>query len=311
MTDVFSAAPGFDSHRFLEMELPSQGKNHHTVRLYYNRLDPRQREEVGHSHLAVEIDMFGDDCYGTYVIGKKRYDICPGDIFILRSNEQHSIVNMKKGMHCICTGIQFIPDFIWSPNSELENFSYMYEISVGTDTAFNHRISSDGEIGSRIRREIENIVTEFTARSTGYGLMIKTRLISILVMMAREYKAANGLPDGFTIRMEKRRIIEQVMRYIDDHYAESITLESVASDVNMSPSYLSFLFKKLNGFTLWDYILSKRVNYARQMLQATEDLILNISLESGFNSLTNFNRVFKRITGLSPKEYRKKAFYSD
>ena len=141
--------------------------------------------------------------------------------------------------------------------------------------------------------------------------MIKTRLISILVMMAREYKAANGLPDGFTIRMEKRRIIEQVMRYIDDHYAESITLESVASDVNMSPSYLSFLFKKLNGFTLWDYILSKRVNYARQMLTATEDLILNISLESGFNSLTNFNRVFKRITGLSPKEYRKKAFYSD
>ena len=88
-------------------------------------------------------------------------------------------------------------------------------------------------------------------------------------------------------------------------------MESVASDANMSPSYLSFLFKKLNGFTLWDYILSKRVNYARQMLQATEDLILNISLESGFNSLTNFNRVFKRITGLSPKEYRKKAFYSD
>jgi len=302
-SSIFSGING--SYTFLEMKLPSQSDNGYSIRLYYNRLAPRHREERKHSHLAIELDMFGQNCHGTYVIGSKSYEINSGDIFILRSNEQHSIIDMNGGDGCICTGIQFPPDFVWSPSSELGNLSSIYDITISDRYDFNHRLCADNPATEKIRAELNDIVSEFKDRKADYSLIVKMKLIAILVMIARIHGETGGMHE-ITIQREKRRMVEKAMAYIEDHYKEQITFEEIAQNSNMSASYLSQLFKTLNGFSVWDYIISKRISFAKKRLSSSNDLILEISLQSGFNSLTNFNRTFKRLTGTSPKEYRKK-----
>lgn len=294
------------SYTLREMELPTQGFGRSNIRLYYNRLEPRHREKLPHSHLAVEIDIFGDGCQGIYVIGEKTYEIHAGDIFILRSNEEHSIIHLEEGSPCICTGLQFSPDFIWSPNNGLGDMSYLYELFLGNSRSFCHKLPVEQESTRRIREQLQDIVEEFHSQPQEYDMMVRVKLISVLILVAREFQQENGESAELHIGREKRLLVEKALNYMDSHLSEPITLKEIAENVHMSPSYLSQLFKTLNGFSMWEYMVAKRLEQAKKLLLESEERILDISLKCGFNTITNFNRAFKRDCGMSPKEYRKK-----
>ena len=293
------------SYTLREMDLPSQGYNRYNIRLYYNRLEPRHREKLPHSHLAVEIDIFGEGCQGTYMIGEKTYEIHAGDVFILRSNEEHSIIRMEEGFQCTCTGIQFSPDFIWSPSNGLGDMSYLYELFLGNSRSFCHKLSAQKDSTEKIKQQLKDIVEEFHEQPQEYDTMVRVKLISVLILFAREYQKEIGEKSELHIGKEKRILVEKAMNYIDSHLSDSITLQGIAEYVHMSPSYLSQLFKTLNGFSVWEYIIAKRIEKAKKLLLESEERILDISLKCGFNTITNFNRAFKREVGISPKEYRK------
>ena len=73
----------------------------------------------------------------------------------------------------------------------------------------------------------------------------------------------------------------------------------------MSPSYFSTLFKKLNGLTLWEYVQMRRIELAADQLLSTDKNVSEIALACGYNSISNFNRSFKAMTGQTPVAYRK------
>ena len=289
-----------------EMELPSQGRHKYRVRLYYNRLEPRHREKLPHSHLALEIDLFGAGCRGTYVIGDKEYSIGPGDIFVLRSNEEHSIIHMEGEENCICTGLQFSPDFIWSPSNELCDMKHIYGLFSDSGERFNHKLEQSDGVTEKIRGLLEDIVDEFSRQGLEYGLMVKVKLLSLLILLARNYKDIDMYDPATYIKKENRVHIECAMNYIDTHLQEHLTLEKLADVAAMSVSYFSQLFKMLNGFSAWEYIMDKRIELVQALLLSTEDPVLDIAFNCGFNNTTNFNRAFKKMTGMSPREYRQK-----
>ncbi len=292
-----------------EMNLPSQGNHKYRVRLYYNRLEPRHREKLPHSHLALEINVFSESCRGVYVIGETEYPIMPGDIFVLRSNEEHSIVHMEEGADCICTGLQFSPDFIWSPGNELCDMKHVYSLFSGANGQFDNKLDRNCERTEKIRALIADIVDEFSDENLDYGLMVKVKLISLLILLARKYDHLAESDPAVMIKRENRVHIENAMSYIDLHLDEQLTLEQLAEVANMSVSYFSLLFKTLNGFSAWEYIVGKRIELAQTLLLTSEEPVLNIVFKSGFNNTTNFNRAFKRATGMSPREYRRRLVY--
>ena len=87
--------------------------------------------------------------------------------------------------------------------------------------------------------------------------------------------------------------------------AEEIHLEEVAREAAMSSAYFSTLFKKLNGMTLWEYVQSRRIELAAEKLLNTDRNVGEIAMECGYNSISNFNRSFKTVTGQTPVAYRK------
>lgn len=92
--------------------------------------------------------------------------------------------------------------------------------------------------------------------------------------------------------------------YIAEHYGDDLSLAAVARAVNMSASYFSEKFKQATGLGFVEFVARTRVEKARNLLENPGKRISEIAFEAGFQSLSQFNRTFRRIAGLSPREHR-------
>lgn len=99
---------------------------------------------------------------------------------------------------------------------------------------------------------------------------------------------------------------EKMKTYIETHFKEELTRESLASEVFMNPDYLSKLFKKNTGSSLMDYVTKVRIERAKELLERTVLTISEIAIETGYSNTAYFTKMFKKYTnGVTPREYRK------
>lgn len=106
---------------------------------------------------------------------------------------------------------------------------------------------------------------------------------------------------------ESRRILK-VKDYISKHYTEEIRLADLADLVGMSTTSFSRFFKLRSGKTLSDYVVEMRLGVAARQLVDTTNSVSEICYDCGFNTLSNFNRLFRKYKGCSPTEFREKYF---
>ena len=98
--------------------------------------------------------------------------------------------------------------------------------------------------------------------------------------------------------------IWKARKYIDEHSREELSLRRVAKAVNMNANYLSENFKQVTGIKFVDYVAHVRFKNACDLLRNSRLRISEIAFAVGFQSLSQFNRVFKKLSGKSPSAYR-------
>ena len=133
----------------------------------------------------------------------------------------------------------------------------------------------------------------------------------------RDMRINGKLNDLLTLLMEsswhreahtnapKKMDISLVKSFLDEHYSEKLSLESVASQFFIDKHYLARLFKEQYGVTLVTYLQQVRITHAKRMLRFTDKSIEEIGLECGIGELNYFSRVFKKLEGVSPSEFRR------
>ena len=99
-------------------------------------------------------------------------------------------------------------------------------------------------------------------------------------------------------------VIPDALKYIDKHYNENISMDFVAKQVNISYHYFSKIFKQKIGKSFTDYLTDLRIEKSLEMLNRTQKSVKDISLEIGYNDPNYYCKIFKKITGLTPTEYR-------
>lgn len=99
--------------------------------------------------------------------------------------------------------------------------------------------------------------------------------------------------------------IHQIQQYIREHSHEDISLDALAYRVNLSPIYISKMFKEKLGVNYIDYLTECRIEKAKKLLNNPEKSLKEITFEIGYHEPNYFSKVFKKMCGVSPKEYRK------
>lgn len=101
-------------------------------------------------------------------------------------------------------------------------------------------------------------------------------------------------------------VIDNIKTYIHKNYTKDLTLEKISSLFYLNPSYLSFLFKEKTAQNFTDYINQLRIEQAKMLLKSTDDKVYKVAKQLGYDNPKYFFRVFKKIAGLTPEEFRKR-----
>ncbi len=267
------------------------------IHMWSVAVEPGKRPLRRHGHINFEI-MLVDSGSGLYTTERCRYPIKPGDLFVFMSGERHCITDVGEEGLCI-VNLHFDPiQLLGSLSEELsdENANFCFSHSK----SFENRIpaESTGELPAlfrQIRREFEQCRPE-------YALSVFSLLKLIIVELIRNYNYAEQGP-----QVKRRHIhsVRKAVSFIDAHLAEPLSLSLLSQAAGISPNYLSSVFHQVSGTTLWDYVNSRRIDRAlRRLISDPEENILSIALSCGFNSTASFNKAFKKVTGMTPTEFR-------
>ncbi len=100
--------------------------------------------------------------------------------------------------------------------------------------------------------------------------------------------------------------INVVFQFLSSHFKSEISLAQISSIASMTPNAFCRYFKQRTGKSFSSFLIDMRVEYAGKLIAGSHDSFGNIAIASGFNSISYFNRQFKRVTGITPLMYRKK-----
>jgi len=127
---------------------------------------------------------------------------------------------------------------------------------------------------------------------TGYLYLVIGRILPLLNLQKNQKDISDD-------------IIERILGYIQLNYLNPINLSSIAGELDISTFYLSRVFSHSIGLRLDKYINELRINYANYLLTCSNKQITEIAFECGFETLRTFNRAFKAVNSVTPREYRK------
>jgi len=272
------------------------------LKLFHSTQTPGKREYRQHHHTEFEISVFISG-KGTYAVESKLYSFQKGDVFIFSSDEVHSIIDIEAEEKLDLMNIHFEPRLIWSLGNDMSDFKFL-KIFFSRNDKFENRLDRDNPATSEISKLLFAIESEINKKNPEYELMVKVLLLNVLVVMIRSYDYVKYDNSSYVVHKQNLYFLEKAIDYIDQNLCDDITLDQLAKIANMSRTYFSTLFKKLNGISAWNYITIKRIEQSVVFLKSTDLSMLEIACKCGFNNSTNFNRAFKKVTGKTPSDYR-------
>lgn len=155
-------------------------------------------------------------------------------------------------------------------------------------------------------RSIMKVYSMLDTLSSQKGFYAVMQFISILyeLSLADDSQPLSSSSYAHIVETHSSRRIKKICDYINQNYSGQIRLQEIASLVGMTPVALSRFFSHKTGRSLSDYIIDIKLGHTTRLLVNSTHTVSEICYECGFNNISNFNRIFKRKRGCSPKEFR-------
>lgn len=254
-----------------------------------------------HFHSVFEI-IYVTESTGQRFVADSMESFYPEDLILLghnvphymRSAPEYDAGNDKLRVKGVI--IQFEKDFMAHAIQQYTELRHVKLLLEKSERGIHFPASGNNEITSCIKK-----------LPTLNGVDQITHLLQLLDKMALDTnkRVLGSAQFNNSLSLFTNNRMEKVLSYITFHYTEDISLENTASLVAMNTTAFCRYFKEKSGKTFMEYILELRVGYACQLLLSNSMDISQLSMECGFNTISHFNRIFKRITNLTPSEYRK------
>lgn len=169
----------------------------------------------------------------------------------------------------------------------------------------NRLFRPNEEEARTVRQLIEQMLVEFRGDEPGQRLYLKALAAQLLLFCGRRMMDADTPETTAESPIDAK--IYEIVDYLNEHYREPVSLSTISKQFYVSDSYLSRTFHKKTGFSFIEYLNTLRIREAQHLLSTTDDKVLAISEAVGFESLSQFGRVFRTVTGKTPLQFRRGA----
>ncbi|MBW6462961.1 MAG: AraC family transcriptional regulator [Bacillota bacterium] len=155
---------------------------------------------------------------------------------------------------------------------------------------------------------VDQFVEEARAQQTGHRFILESISMQLVIELLRNTQS------NVMTRMNRKEIgvrenILKAIEYLNDNYNQQLSNSELFKIANLSPYYFIRLFKKETGKTPHEYLVHLKIDKAKEMLTFSNYSITEICFLCGFSEHSHFSKVFKKLTGISPINYRKKTCY--
>ena len=246
-----------------------------------------------------------------YFIEQNRFHVKPGMAVLITPEQIHktSATDEQSGHRRFLLEID--SDF-------LTLFFSLSDLSSTID--FQERYCGMTVFSERDWKQVLSIIDMLKVEIANKGMLsqniCKLLVTQLLLLYVRNHtltdtnmsKVNNSLSNTHT---SMQSIVQDVSLYLQEHYAEEITLEEIANRFHMSKSSLTLNFKNITGLTINEFIRVCHIRRAKVLLLKTNLSITEIASQTGFGNVTYFERVFKNFYEMSPLKFRKQNYFKE
>lgn len=222
---------------------------------------------------------------GSFLVNEKSFPVHPHDLIIINSYIDHTEISFSQNpLEYIALGV--------------EGLSF----SAGeTENDTSYTLNNFQDYQNEILLYMQTLLLEIEKKELDYEIVCQNLLEVLVVNIIRHTRYALSVNSSHRLSKE----CAHIKHYIDENYTKNITLDFIASETHMNKYYLVHAFNKYMGTSPINYLIERRIEESKNLLESTNYSILQISEIIGFSSQSYFSQSFKKSMGMTPNQYRK------
>jgi len=290
-------------------ELTNHGDFEYPVEVYETNLKNMNMEIVRwHWHEELEFVLVKEGG-GEFRVSDNTYILTAGQGLLINQEVLHSCHIAKEYDNCIFVSIIFHPSFLFSYTRAKLCSVYLHPIISNTSLT-GLSLTGDNDFQKNIIKLMDQIIAVNTGQQFCYELYTKEYLLQIWILIleqrARE-KSTSLITRQPKVSLDETRA-KDAIRFIEEHYAEPISLDDIADSIHVSKSECCRCIKRSMKMTPFEYLMKYRIFVAAGMLcdNSSYDSISTLASSVGFNSSSYFNKLFRKYMKCTPTQYKAK-----
>lgn len=231
---------------------------------------------------------------GNIIVEDKAHRIQAGDVVITDTSELFHC-SIDPGAYHERLSLHMDPQF-WEKLPW--NTTPMFRIFTDRQKGEGNLIPADVVQSSGLAKALEELFAIVQVSSPTQDSLALGKLLQILSLLDGVSSSMDAHP------MQKDPLLHRVLQYLNKHCAEDISVDTVAAQFHITPSYLAHWFKKRTGLSPWNYVILRRLQQANALMSqgaSAEEACYRV----GFDNYANFFRLYKKHTGISPSQFKK------
>ncbi|MCX6900144.1 MAG: AraC family transcriptional regulator [Verrucomicrobia bacterium] len=266
----------------------------------------------GQHHIFEHLFIFVVDGYAEYRVGRRSWHLSPGDLLLVPPGVVTAARTGNENpmrYRFIRFDFDFVGDYDRRPMNSLESGAGRYPKRTPPMPA---RLRLPRKINirddPRVALLFDRVILETEAKEPGYELFVRASLMELIAIVhRRRSKWKKRSPT----RLEYPGPVREAVAFMEARVGDRLSLAEIARAVHLSPQHFGRLFRRATGVSPLRYLMCARLRMAKVVLQQRDATVKQAAFTAGFDDQLYFTRVFHRIEGITPSDYRRAVLSVD